>query len=56
MGANAFTINRNKEYVEVFAGFENLLKIARFDWVWGFEQGRVSTIGFRLGIRGFGKL
>jgi hypothetical protein len=56
MGANAFYINRDKEYVEVFAGFENLLKIARFDWVWGFEQGRVSTIGVRLGIRGFGKL
>jgi len=56
MGANAFYISSNKEYVEVFTGFENILKIARFDWVWGFEQGRVSTMGVRLGIRGFGKL
>jgi hypothetical protein len=42
--------------VEVFAGFENVLKIARFDFVWGFEKGKVAAFGLRLGIRGFGKL
>jgi hypothetical protein len=56
MGANALYTSGDNEYVEVFAGFENILKIARFDWVWGFDKGRVNTIGFRLGIRGFGKL
>jgi hypothetical protein len=56
MGANALYADSDKEYVEVFAGLENLLKIARFDCVWGFDKGRVSTFGVRLGIRGFGKL
>jgi hypothetical protein len=56
MGANALYADSDKEYVEVFAGFENLLKIARFDFVWGFDKDRVSTFGIRLGIRGFGKL
>ncbi|WP_205511135.1 DUF5686 and carboxypeptidase regulatory-like domain-containing protein [Longitalea arenae] len=56
MGANAFYADSDKEYIEVFAGFENLLKIARFDWVWGVEKGHVVTTGVRLGIRGFGKL
>lgn len=56
MGANSFYADSDKQYVEIFAGFENLLKIARFDWVWGFDKGHVSTIGVRLGIRGFGKL
>ncbi|THU32439.1 carboxypeptidase-like regulatory domain-containing protein [Niastella caeni] len=56
MGANAIYADSDKEYVEVFAGFENLLKIARVDLVWGFDKGRVSTFGVRLGIRGFGKL
>ena len=56
MGANAFYADSDKEYVEIFAGFENLLKIARVDLVWGFDKGHVSTFGVRLGIRGFGKL
>ncbi len=56
MGANALYADSDKEYVEVFAGFENLLKIARFDFVWGFDKGRVSSFGVRLGIRGFGRL
>lgn len=56
MGANALYADSDKEYVEVFAGFENLLKIARFDFVWGFDKGHVAAFGVRLGIRGFGKL
>ncbi len=55
-GANMLYADSDKEYVEVFAGFENILKIARLDLVWGFDKDKVSTFGVRLGIRGFGKL
>ena len=55
-GANALYADSDKEYVEVFAGFENILKIARLDLVWGFDKDKVSTFGIRLGIRGFGRL
>jgi hypothetical protein len=55
-GANALYADSDKEYVEVFAGFENILKIARLDLVWGFDKDKVSIFGVRLGIRGFGKL
>jgi hypothetical protein len=56
MGANALYADSDKEYVEVFAGFENILKIARLDCVWGFDKNKVSAFGIRLGIRGFGRL
>jgi len=56
MGSNAFYADKDRQYVEVFAGLENLLKIARIDWVWGFDKGHRGLTGVRLGIRGFGKL
>jgi len=55
-GANGLYVDSDKEFVEVFAGFENILKIARLDFVWGFDKDKVSTFGIRLGIRGFGRL
>jgi hypothetical protein len=56
MGSNAFYVDKDRQYIEVFAGFENLLKIARIDWVWGFDKNHQALTGIRLGIRGFGKL
>ena len=55
-GANALYVDSDKEYIEVFAGFENILKIARLDFVWGFDKDKVAAFGIRLGIRGFGRL
>ncbi|HYE53214.1 MAG TPA: DUF5686 and carboxypeptidase regulatory-like domain-containing protein [Chitinophagaceae bacterium] len=51
-GANAFYVNRSTSYIEAFAGIENILKILRVDFVWGFEYGRPSTAGIRIGIGG----
>jgi hypothetical protein len=54
-GSNAFYADSNRQYAEVFAGLENLLKIARLDVVWGFEKGRAVQTALRLGLRGFGR-
>ncbi|MHA4847739.1 DUF5686 family protein, partial [Flavitalea antarctica] len=53
-GSNAFYLNSKETYIEVFAGLENLFKIARFDLVWGFASGGRATFDVRLGIRGIG--
>jgi hypothetical protein len=53
-GANAFYVKQNSNYIEVFAGMENILKIIRFDVIWAFEYGRPVTAGVRIGIAGFG--
>jgi hypothetical protein len=39
-------------YIEVFAGFENIFKIIRVDLVQGFENGKQNTAGVRIGIKG----
>jgi hypothetical protein len=52
-GANAFYLKRNSNYVEVFAGLENILRILRVDLIWGLEYGRSATTGIRIGISGF---
>ena len=49
-GSNAFYVNEKNNYIEVFAGIENILKFFRLDLVWGFEQGRQSARGFRVGF------
>jgi hypothetical protein len=49
-GANAFYINTNKNYVEVFAGLENILKIMRLDVVWGLGQDNKIMPGLLIGI------
>lgn len=51
-GANAFYIKPSVNYFEVFAGIENILRIARVDFIWGFEYGRKAVTGFRIGITG----
>jgi uncharacterized protein DUF5686/carboxypeptidase-like protein len=53
-GSNAFYINRDRYYIEAFAGIENIFKIVRVDFLWGFETAGRSTAGIRVGIRGIG--
>ena len=51
-GANAFYLNTDQYYSEVFVGLENIFKLIRVDWVWGFEKGHAATTGIRIGITG----
>ena len=53
-GTNAFYLNTKDSYIEVFAGLENLFKIARIDFVWGFTSGGRSAFEVRVGLRGIG--
>jgi hypothetical protein len=48
-GSNAFYVNNKNNYVEVFGGLENILKIFRVDFVAGYQaNGKVNT-GVRIG-------
>lgn len=49
-GSNAFYVNEKNNYIEVFTGLENIFKVFRLDLIWGFEQGKQSARGFRLGF------
>ena len=51
-GANAFYVNEKNNYAEVFVGLENILKLIRVDFVWGFEYGHRSQFGIRIGLKG----
>ena len=50
-GANAFYINGNKNYVEVFAGLDNIFKQFRIDIVHGFIDGKSWKSAIRIGLR-----
>ncbi len=51
-GANSFYVNSNSNYIEVFAGLENILKIFRVDVVFAFENGKHGHTGLRIGTGG----
>jgi hypothetical protein len=51
-GGNAFYVNRSNNYVEVFFGIENILKIFRVDFVWAYANGQRSINGIQIGIGG----
>lgn len=51
-GTNAFFINNQNNYTEVFVGLENLLKIFRVEFVAGFQSGRSAIRGIRIGRGG----
>jgi hypothetical protein len=51
-GANAFYVNRNNNYVEIFGGLENILKLFRVDVVASYLDGKTGTVGVRLGLDG----
>jgi hypothetical protein len=50
VGANGFYINSNTNYYEVFAGFDNIFKRLRFDFVQSFLDGKLFKSGFRIGF------
>jgi hypothetical protein len=51
-GGNAFYVNRKGNYVEVFAGLENILKILRVDVVVSYDNGKLGHTGIRIGTGG----
>ena len=51
-GSNAFYVNKNSNYVEVFAGLENIFKILRVDLVAAYANGKKGQTGIRVGTGG----
>ncbi|UYQ95217.1 DUF5686 and carboxypeptidase regulatory-like domain-containing protein [Chitinophaga horti] len=51
-GTNAFYVNSNNNYVEIFAGLENIFKIIRVDVVAGYQTQAPTTVGVRVGFGG----
>lgn len=51
-GSNAFYVNKNSNYAEVFVGLENIFKILRVDFVAAYPNGKKGITGFRIGFGG----
>ncbi len=51
-GSNAFFVNKDNNYVEAFAGLENILKLFRVDFVVAYENGKQGHTGIRIGTGG----
>jgi hypothetical protein len=51
-GSNAFYVNRDNNYVEAFAGIENIFKLLRIDIVGSYLNGNKGVAGIRLGFGG----
>ena len=51
-GTNTFYVTPENNHVELFVGLENILKIFRIDWVTGFDRGKYTGQGIRLGFGG----
>ena len=52
VGGNAFYVNGSNNYVEVFAGLENILKLLRVDFVAAYTNGKRGLTGIRIGTGG----
>ena len=51
-GSNAFYVNNNSNYVEIFAGLENIFKIFRVDLVAAYVNGNKGLTEIRIGTGG----
>ncbi len=51
-GGNAFYVNDKNNFVEVFAGLENILKLFRVDFVTAYTDGKVHRYALRIGTGG----
>jgi len=51
-GTNAFYVNTDNNYIEVFAGLENILKFLRIDVVASYLNGDKGQVAFRIGLGG----
>ncbi|WP_336514061.1 DUF5686 and carboxypeptidase regulatory-like domain-containing protein [Pollutibacter soli] len=55
-GGNMLYINKNNYYFEVFAGIDNIFKIFRIDYVWGFSENGFYGSDIRIGIKAFNSI
>lgn len=51
-GSNAFYVSKNNNYVEVFAGLENIFKVLRVDVVGSYLNGKNGQVALRIGLGG----
>jgi hypothetical protein len=51
-GSNAFYVNQTNNYVEIFGGLENILKLFRVDFVFSYLNGYSGQFGVRIGLGG----
>jgi len=51
-GSNAFYVNPSNNYVEIFAGLENIFKLFRVDVIGSYLNGKTGQVGVRLGFDG----
>ncbi|NII28765.1 carboxypeptidase-like regulatory domain-containing protein [Pseudoflavitalea sp. X16] len=51
-GSNAFWVNKDNNYVEVFGGIENIFKLVRVDVVASYLNGQKGQVGVRIGLGG----
>ena len=51
-GTNAFYVNGNNNYVEVFGGIENIFKLFRVDVVGSYLNGKNGQVAVRVGLGG----
>lgn len=51
-GTNAFYVNGNNNYVEVFGGLENIFKLFRVDVVGSYLNGKNGQVAVRVGLGG----
>jgi hypothetical protein len=51
-GSNAFYVNPSNNYVEIFGGLENILKVLRVDFVASYLNGHNGQAGIRIGLGG----
>jgi hypothetical protein len=51
-GSNAFYINKNNNYAELFVGLENIFKVLRVDFVAAYANGNKGLTGIRIGFGG----
>ena len=52
VGSNAFYVNPSNNYVEIFGGLENILKLFRVDVVASYLNGYSGQVGVRIGLGG----
>ena len=51
-GANAFFVDADNNYGELFIGLENILKIVRLDVVGSYLNGDKTHVAVRIGLGG----
>jgi hypothetical protein len=52
IGSNAFYVNSTNNYVEIFAGLENIFKLFRVDVIGSYLNGTPGQVGVRVGFDG----